>query len=84
MSDDGTIAMHPEFPRWYREVSVDENRDRLQRRWTGVTTFVRTMTDKEAENALRVVFRAKSAATPDALARIRHIFGSVAESMGRM
>jgi hypothetical protein len=74
MSNDGTATMHPEFPRWYREVGVDENRDRLQRRWTGVLTFVLGMTEEDIENALRVVFRAKNAASADGVARIRQIF----------
>jgi limonene-1,2-epoxide hydrolase len=74
MSNDGITTMHPDFPRWYREVGVDENRDRLQRRWMGVSAFVRGMTEKDIENALRVVFRAKSTATAEGLARIRQIF----------
>lgn len=74
MPNDETTTMHPEFPRWYREVGVDENRDRLQRRWTGVSTFVSGMTDADIENALRVIFRAPSKPTADGLARIRQIF----------
>jgi GTPase-associated system helical domain len=74
MANDGATTMHPDFPRWYREVGVDENRDRLQRRWTGVSTLVQGMTDEDVENALRVVFRAKSAPAADGLARIRQVF----------
>jgi hypothetical protein len=66
--------MHPDFPRWYREVGVDENRDRLLRQWKGVSTLVQGMTEKNIENALRIVFRAKIVASADGLAHIRQVF----------
>jgi hypothetical protein len=76
MASDGT-TMHPDFPRWYREVGIDENRDRLQRRWAGVSTLVQTMTKKDIENALRITFRAKSVPSADGLANIRRSFKDV-------
>lgn len=74
MPSDGTTTMHPEFPRWYRDVDIDENRERLKLRWNGVSTLVRSMEHKDVENALRIVFRAKSAATTEGVTRIRQVF----------
>lgn len=74
MANEAIPPMHADFPLWYREVGIDENRDRLQRRWNGVATFVRGMTDKGWEDALRVVFRAKAAPTEEGIGQIRKIF----------
>src|SRR6266568_5807204 len=62
MSDNAqTTPMHSEFPRWYREVCVEEDRERLHRRWTGVVTLVSGMTGRDVETMLRIVFRSKKA-----------------------
>lgn len=74
MPSDGTTTIHPEFSRWYRDVAIDENRERLKLRWAGVSTLVRTIEVNDVENALRIVFRAKSTATTDGVARIRQVF----------
>jgi GTPase-associated system helical domain len=74
MSDQTQTVMHSEFPRWYREVSVEDNRDRLHRRWSGVATLVAAATAEHIEAMLRIVFRAKSPAAPDTVGRIRQIF----------
>ena len=66
--------MHADFPRWYREVSVEENRDRLQRRWTGVSSILPTLDQAAVENLLRTVFHAKSGPTPEAVGKIRQAF----------
>lgn len=67
-------TMHTDFPRWYREVSVEENRDRLQRRWTGVSSILPTLDQAAVENLLRIVFHAKNGPAPEAIGKIRHAF----------
>jgi hypothetical protein len=67
-------TMHPDFPRWYREVSVEENRDRIAHRWTGVSKLVADMNLNDAEALLRLVYRAKLRPTADSMARIRKFF----------
>src|SRR5580658_21425 len=67
-------SMHPDFHRWYREVSVEENRERLQRRWTGLATIVPRLDRYLVENLLRIAFRSKSLATPEAIQKIRQAF----------
>jgi hypothetical protein len=75
MADTTNAAtMHPDFPRWYREVSVEENRDRIARRWIGVSKLVADMKTNDAEALLRVVYRAKARPSADSLTRIRKIF----------
>ncbi len=74
MANQTVPAMHPDFPRWYREVSLDENRDRLQRRWAGVAALAKVETDKDIENALRIAFRAKQSPSQDGQTRIRQLF----------
>src|SRR5262249_36774053 len=74
MANDVAPAMHSDFPRWYREVGVDENRDRLRRRWTGVSALADTMTRADVETTLRIVFRSKHTAGGDGIARIRQVF----------
>lgn len=67
-------TMHTDFPRWYREVSVEENRDRLQRRWMGLSSILPTLDQAAVENLLRTVFHAKSGPTPEAIEKIRQAF----------
>ena len=74
MSDKGNLAMHPEFPSWYREVDIGENRDRLQGRWKGVSTVVAQATKADVEALLAVVFRARKLSSIDGLAHIRQQF----------
>lgn len=72
-------TMHADFPRWYREVSVDENRDRLRRRWVGVSSILPTLDRPAIENFLRIIFGAKGGATPEALGNIRQAFKAADE-----
>jgi hypothetical protein len=74
MTDATLPTMHPDFPRWYREVSVEENRDRLQRRWIGVMTIHANLNKVMVGNLLRIVFRAKGGAAPEAITQIRKAF----------
>lgn len=74
MPSDGGKLMHPDFPRWYREVDVQQNRDRLQRRWGGIIAYVQSMTPPDVENTLGVVFRSQLSPSAEGLARIRKPF----------
>jgi hypothetical protein len=67
-------TMHPDFPRWYREVSVEENRERIAHRWTGVSSLVEDMNLNDVEALLRLVYRAKLRPSADSMARIRKFF----------
>ena len=69
-----TATIHPDFPRWYREVSVEENRDRIAHRWTGVSSLVKDMNNNDAEALLRLVYRAKLRPSAESMARIRKFF----------
>jgi len=74
MADTTPSTMHGDFPRWYREVDVEENRDRLQRRWTAVSSLVPTLDKVKVESLLRVVFRSKGALTSEGIGTIRAAF----------
>lgn len=80
MSDKGNPAMHPEFPTWYREVDLGENRDRLQGRWKGVSTVVGQATRADVEALLAIVFRARRPSSIEGLAHIRQQFKNADES----
>jgi len=75
MADSTNAAtMHHDFPRWYKEVGVEENRDRITRRWTGVSSLVEDMKSDDAEALLRLVYRAKVRPSADSLSRLRQFF----------
>src|SRR5687767_7270215 len=74
MSNKGNVAIHQDFPRWYREVDVGENRDRLQARWNGVFALAAGATTADVECLLTVVFRAKKFSSIEKLAHIREQF----------
>jgi len=74
MSETTLPPMHSDFHRWYREVSVEENRERLQRRWTGLATVIQSLDQNLIENLLRIVFRSKSVTTPEAIQNFRQVF----------
>ncbi len=80
MSNKGDVAMHPEFPRWYREVDIGENRDRLKGRWNGVATVAAQATAADVETLLTVVFRPKSISSIEGLTRIRQQFKDADDS----
>lgn len=74
MADAVQTTMHADFPRWYREVDVEENRDRLQRRWTAISSIVPTLDKPKIETMLRVTFHVKGALTSEAMGTIREAF----------
>jgi len=71
--------MHPDFPKWYREVSIEENRDRIGRRWTGVASIVKDIDFKGVEAALQVIYRAKTPPTVESLGKLRQAFKTADE-----
>lgn len=76
MTDSTPIPMHPDFPRWYREVSVDEDRERIQRRWNGVALIVPSLDRAVVENILRMLFRSPTTPSAETTANLRKIFKS--------
>lgn len=71
--------MHQDFPRWYRVVSIEDDLDRVQRRWVGVSALVASATRAEIEAMIRLAFRTKQVPIPSALARVRQEFKSADE-----
>jgi GTPase-associated system helical domain len=75
MADSTNAAtMHPDFPRWYREVGVEENRDRIKCRWAGTSSLVENFTIDDVEPLLRLVFHAKVRPSADSLSRVRQFY----------
>ena len=74
MADDETTPMHPEFARWYGAVSLGDDREKIKRRWVGVSTLVSGLTRADVETMIRVVFRIKPQAPLESLDRIRKPF----------
>ncbi len=77
MSDNQRLVMHPDFPRWYRTVSLEDDRERVRRRFSGLSALIKTPTRADVESWVRVAFRARQGASPEALARIRQPFKEV-------
>lgn len=74
MSDDKIPAIHPDFPRWYRTVDVEENRERLHRTWKGVASLGMAANRGDVETMIRIVFRSRQAASAGCIARVRQFF----------
>lgn len=74
MADDETTPIHPEFARWYGAVSLGDDREKIKRRWVGVSTLVSALTRADVESMIRVVFRIKPQAPLESLDRIRKPF----------
>jgi GTPase-associated system helical domain len=74
MSEPETTAMHPDFPRWYAEVDVEQNRDRMTRRFRGVSELNRALTIGDVETMVRIVFNGRPNPSAESLSRIRKPF----------
>jgi hypothetical protein len=74
MTDTQQTVMHADFPRWYREVGLGEDRDRLQRRWNGLSSLIPTLDHPAIENVLRLLFHTAHGPAPEAVAKIRKAF----------
>jgi hypothetical protein len=66
--------MHPQFPRWYGGVDMEQARERASRRWEGIAAIVTTADEEGVEAMLRVAFRAKAPPAPAALETIKTAF----------
>jgi hypothetical protein len=71
MSTKGSVTMHPEFSRWYRELDLGENHDRLKGRWNGVSAVVGQAMKADVETLLAVIFQPKKMASIEGLREIR-------------
>src|ERR1700693_5184437 len=74
MSNKETPVMHPDFPRWYRAVDLEENRDRLHHRFNGLSDLIKIPSRADVEGMIRVAFRPKQGASPEVVAHIRQKF----------
>ena len=75
MSDNEKVVMHPDFPRWYRTADLGDDRERTHRRFSGVSALIENPTRADVESMIRVAFRARQVASPEAVARIRQPLG---------
>lgn len=76
MSDATEMTMHPDFPRWYREVSVEDNREKVHARWSGVVGMIGILDKTKVECLLKIVFQGGGAIPPDVGTNIRSVFKS--------
>ena len=74
MSERQVPSMDPEFPIWYREVSIGDDRERMQRRWRGLCALVDAATRADVEAMISSAFKTKAAAQPTSLIRIGKAF----------
>ncbi len=74
MAEENILPMRDEFPRWYRQVDISENRPRLDARWKGVSSLVRAADRKTIETMVAVLLKAKSRPDATALAMQREHF----------
>ena len=74
MAEPQQLSMHPSFPRWYREVDVEEKRERLHGRWSGIAALLPTLDKAEVESLIRLLFKTKANPSSDVLAKVRQTF----------
>ncbi len=74
MSEPQVPEMHAEFLRWYRTVDLGDDRDRLQRRWNGVSSLVAKATTADIEAMVRIALRTRHQPATDASQQIRKHF----------
>lgn len=74
MAEDDAVVMDPEFPQWYRAVSLNEDRELLERRWAGVASLTDNITGLDIETIVCTIFRSKQRLNSGALARIQQAF----------
>jgi hypothetical protein len=74
MAEVSPTPMHADFPRWYREADVNENRDRLQLRWNGISAIVPRLDKPSVEGLLRIVFHFKGSLTSEFVGKTRAAF----------
>jgi hypothetical protein len=66
--------MHSDFPRWYREVGLEDNRDRLQRRWIGLCALIKKLDATGVESMIGLLIHTKHTPSGQNLDLIRKPF----------
>ncbi len=51
------MSMHPDFPRWYRSVSLGEDPEKLSKRWKGVESVLNAASFADVEGLLGILLR---------------------------
>lgn len=74
MVETATIILHPDFVRWYRTVSMDENRERLEARFNGVQALIRAATYKDVKALIKIAFSTKQRPSTEFLERCSSFF----------
>src|ERR1019366_8881138 len=74
MPDNEIEVMHPDFPRWYREVCLEDNRDRVHRRWIGLCALMKKLNCTHVESIVRFLIHAEHAPGGQNLDLIRKPF----------
>jgi hypothetical protein len=79
MSEDRALPMSANFPRWYRAVDMGEDRERVQRRWQGISNLVGKAADADVDAMIAISFATKPKPCVAALARVREAFKAADE-----
>lgn len=74
MPDNEVEVMHRDFPRWYREVGLGDNRDRVHSRWVGLCALIKMLNHTHVESMVRFLIHAEHAPTGQNLDPIRKPF----------
>lgn len=74
MAEEKIVPMRDEFPRWYRQVDMSGNRDRLEARWKGVVDLIQKADAQSIEAIIAVAFRTKPRPRSASLALLREPF----------
>jgi hypothetical protein len=74
MTDTIETTMHPDFPRWYSEAGLGEDRERLERRWNATAALIAALDQDTVEHVLRIVFHSKAAPSPEVILQLRQVF----------
>jgi len=74
MTEPPMVEMISQFPRWYGDVEIANDPEKLKRRWVGVSKLAENATRADIEAMIRVAFRTKQKPSPVSLQSIRKTF----------
>ena len=80
MADIDVPPMHDEFARWYAAVSLDNDQDRRQARWEGVSAIVGHADRNTVEALLRLAHQSRQLPAADVVEAIRKAFKATDEA----
>jgi len=74
MSENQAPQMSDDFIKLCQTISLGEDKDLYQKRWTGVLAIIKEINPQDIETVIRVVFRSKQPPDKETLNRIRQRF----------